>query len=221
MKNLLIIILSISTLALGFLQIRACNPKEQAQRKNPMISLKEAIASNEGASAYAASNFLVIDFDALPPVPPTTEAKFIELDSAKAVINSNIPLIGTPATRDSEYTRSVFFTLLELFTLLRDGYFGGTPTQEQLLELGVRVYLGKYDNDDRAIRAHLGSNLPDYQDRPTAMLQLMNYGNTTFLKRKGTNKYWTVNLGQLCPPKCPITDPVHDVFFVPGFMPRT
>lgn len=105
--------------------------------------------------------------------------------------------------RDSNQTASVFFRLMDLKAFL-DKVPGGAGTSHPE-NYGLRIYFAEYENSDETIADYIrdnGLSGLDYENRPTAVLQLMTADNRTFVKDTN-HRNITANLGQLCPPKCP------------------
>ena len=125
-------------------------------------------------------------------------------DIAKHLIMQKIKKLNLGlGPRDPDQTASVFFKLMDLQAFLNK--VPGNAGNEHPENYGLRIYFAEYDDSDPIIRQYIvdnGLSNLNYEDRPTAVLQLMTVDNKTFVK-DSSGKHITANLGQLCPPKCP------------------
>ncbi|MBK7358263.1 MAG: hypothetical protein IPI45_10990 [Saprospiraceae bacterium] len=111
---------------------------------------------------------------------------------AKAIVRSNIETNDGSGAINLDKERSVFFKISDLLQVV-NGY-----SKDDLLKMGVRVYLGRYGRK-QIIEDYLGSKQFElYKNRRTVIIQLMDKDNNVLISKDG--KWVNANLGELCPP---------------------
>ncbi len=92
--------------------------------------------------------------------------------------------------------RSVFFTFDEITSTIHD-----EPACSALKNYGFRVYFAEYtdsDNSKKYLEKKFLTNFEDYIGKQTAIIQIMNKTNDTFISYR--DDLLNYNLGELCPP---------------------